>query len=271
MRASKVIRHLRNRTFLLAVRRSVSGRVRKVRKATKHANALYLLSGTRRRIRAYQDSIPPIDSYHIAIGNYFLDTLQSLNTASIVYSFGVGHEISFDTALVETYGCDVYMYDPTPSSADFMRNCRDPKLRFTELAIWTTDGTLTLYEPRDGGSASAVIVQGTKATEVPCVTMRTLMTMNNHEHIDVFKADIEGAALPVLTQMLEQEILPTQIVVELEAPVEPEDLDDYLRQVSQLRGSLQDKGYDEWLLPRRSARYYSIEMLFSRRSILHGQ
>ena len=42
------------------------------------------------------------------------------------------------------------------------------------------------------------------------------MTDLEHERIDVLEMDIEGAALFVLEHMLEEMILPDQIVVELE-------------------------------------------------------
>ena len=41
-----------------------------------------------------------------------------LNKESIVYSFGIGKEISFDLAIIEEFGLSVNAFDPTPNSIE---------------------------------------------------------------------------------------------------------------------------------------------------------
>ena len=96
-----------------------------------------------------------------------------------------------------------------------------------------------------------------------CKTMKDLMSDNGHRNIDVFKADIEGAALPILEQMLDQSIFPTQIIVEFERPLKDQtEIDDFFNRITAVRNKLNDQGYSEFILPRDIARYYSLEMLF---------
>jgi hypothetical protein len=49
-----------------------------------------------------------------------------LRADSIAYTVGVGEDISFDLALVNTYGCKVFAFDPTPIAVEFMRKSRLP-------------------------------------------------------------------------------------------------------------------------------------------------
>ena len=39
-----------------------------------------------------------------------------LTENSIVYSFGIGEDISFDLDIVRNHGCSVFGFDPTPKS-----------------------------------------------------------------------------------------------------------------------------------------------------------
>ena len=104
---------------------------------------------------------------------------------------------------------------------------------------------------------------GTDYFEATCVTMETLMKENQHDHISVFKADIEGAALPILKQMIENKIYPDQIVAEFERPTgDTVKVNHFFDELSTLRTQLSEAGYEEFLLPRKGAKYYSLEMLF---------
>lgn len=39
---------------------------------------------------------------------------DGISPESVVYSFGIGEDISFDTAFIATYGTTVHAFDPTP-------------------------------------------------------------------------------------------------------------------------------------------------------------
>ena len=250
-------------TLLKAGYTALSGRITKW---VKYHNVFYPFDSERILTRKVQQTIPLINGHHTKLGNYYLDKRLPLNEDSIVYSLGVLTNIQFDLAIAKQYGCKVFMYDPTPVSIEFMKTYEDhPHLRFFPWGVWTENTTLKFYLPLNGGSASAINGQSDQYFEAPCKTMVSLMKENGHTHIDVFKADIEGAALPVVEQLLEEEIYPNQLVVEFERPIH--DLDgniDFMYRLKAIRQRLQELGYEEFRLPRKTAKYFSFELLFTR-------
>ena len=52
-------------------------------------------------------------------GGHTLAT-AGLHTGSVVYSFGVGEDVSFDVALIQRFGSIVHAFDPTPRGSSRM-------------------------------------------------------------------------------------------------------------------------------------------------------
>src|SRR5665213_2396206 len=52
-------------------------------------------------------------------GGWYAPTYD-LYPGSIVYSAGVGQDISFDQALIGQCGCSIFAFDPTPHASDFV-------------------------------------------------------------------------------------------------------------------------------------------------------
>ncbi|MEM7012196.1 MAG: hypothetical protein AAF585_11995 [Verrucomicrobiota bacterium] len=46
--------------------------------------------------------------------------LDDLNEQSVVYSFGVGYDISFDLDLIEQKGCEIHAFVPTPAVREWL-------------------------------------------------------------------------------------------------------------------------------------------------------
>jgi FkbM family methyltransferase len=131
-----------------------------------------------------------------------------LNPASIVYTVGVGEDISFDLALVTTYGCKVFAFDPTPIAVQFISKNRLPgQMTFVPIGLSSKDGPETFYTPQVPGfhSFSQCIdpSQGT-STEIVCeaMTLKSIMERFNHSHVDLIKIDIEGFEYDVIEHML---------------------------------------------------------------------
>ena len=53
-----------------------------------------------------------------------------INQDSIVYSFGIGADISFDEAIIKNHNCTVYGFDPTPKSIDWIKNKKNIPEKF---------------------------------------------------------------------------------------------------------------------------------------------
>ncbi len=142
----------------------------------------------------------------------------ALSTDSIVYSFGVGQDASFDLALIESIGANVHAFDPTPRSLAWVEQQSWPaEFHFHAMGVAGQDGTLTLHAPPDPThvSFSPVARKGSgEAVEVPVRTVRSLMEQLGHERVDLIKADIEGAEYEMIDDLLAHGPRPGQLLLE---------------------------------------------------------
>ena len=212
-----------------------------------------------------------------SMGNYcaFPDLLTA---DSVVYSFGVGGDIRFDLALSEASPCSVHLFDPTPRSIRFMEGYSDsPRLAFHPWGIWTTDGPVrffsdvTLVTGADGDpmhdyrSGSITNITGSDNWfEAECFTLPSIMRQLEHDHVDLLKMDIEGAALEVMEHLLSTDIRPSQIIVEFEAPRENTHLGPFLERIGRIVERLKADGYDLWPLDRGRFHTDSVELFAAR-------
>lgn len=265
--SQKLIRNLKEGTFFKNVPVAVKNRLLK-RVST--MNLFYFFDRERVMTKKYGEQIRKIGAGGVEIGNYHLHKQVKLDKDSIIYSLGIGTDIAFDLAIHRKYGCAVWMYDPTPESIAFMKQYDDHAfLKFHPLGVWVEDKIVRFYRPKLGGSSSLLYFEQSNDQyfDAECVTMDTIMKQNQHDHISVFKADIEGAALPILKQMIQKQIFPEQIVVEFERPrKDMVKIQDFFSEISDLRSRLKEAHYEEFLLPRKRSKYYSLEMLFVKKS-----
>ena len=85
----------------------IKGKVRRFRKVVRS------LLGTDVRVR------PTLAVPTMTLGNAHAEWTfcpTGLDESSVVYSVGIGEDVSFDTALIERFGVAVYAFDPTPRS-----------------------------------------------------------------------------------------------------------------------------------------------------------
>ena len=149
-------------------------------------------------------------------GFYVVDHLLSKD--SIVYSCGVGEDISFDLAVMAQYGLNVYAFDPTPLAIKFIGETSVPPLfHFEAIGIGNRDETTKFYLSTDERDISASIIDKQDHAECINVEMQkisTIMKRLTHQRIDLLKMDIEGSEYAVLENMLEEEIFPKQLCIE---------------------------------------------------------
>ena len=61
-----------------------------------------------------------------------------VSAGGTAYCAGVGYDISFDLALIERYGCEVWAFDPTPAVIEWVDGLRAPaRWHFEPVGLWS--------------------------------------------------------------------------------------------------------------------------------------
>lgn len=144
-----------------------------------------------------------------------------LNQDSIVYSFGIGEDISFDKEIISRHGCKVYAFDPTPRSISWVKEQVLPKnFYFHDFGISSQTGSLDFYLPLSKDRVSGSVIKHLNVSNKITVRMKSLNDIANdlrHSNIDVLKMDIEGSEYGILgdiDQILGKGLNIIQILVE---------------------------------------------------------
>lgn len=146
-----------------------------------------------------------------------------LGPGAIVYSGGVGKDLSLDRLFIEDFGAIVHAFDPTPAAAAWVEEQSLPKnLNFHARGLAGADGTMTLYPRvrRDGTLSDdmytlvAEDASRPHAVDVPVSTVTTIMGMLDHDALDMLKIDVEGSEYEIIDQLLATDHRPAQLLIE---------------------------------------------------------
>jgi len=138
---------------------------------------------------------------------------------SIVYSLGVGTDISFDLSVIHRFGVHVYAFDPTPMATAWIRAQAVPeRFHVQQYGVADFDGVADFGLPGDPENPS-FSYRGRQDKDIPIVKcevrrLRTLMEMLGHTKIDLLKMDIEGAEYEVIDDFLAEDLPVKQLLVE---------------------------------------------------------
>ena len=188
-------------------------------------------------------------------GGWYVPKNMNLNSDSIVYSGGVGEDISFDLLLQTKYDCNIVLIDPTTKSIKHYNEVKQfytkkipfsgcinsdyypriaslhpnlEKICYIDIGLWNCKDTLKFYKQTNEDYVSQSLIQnmfGSEYDVVPVDTIKNVMNQHNHTHIDLLKLDIEGAEIEVINQMLDDHIYPSYILVELDLMMKKKDPD----------------------------------------------
>lgn len=178
---------------------------------------------------------------------------------SIVYSFGVGDDISFDHALIDQYNLNVFAFDPTPTSVEWMKGQKTAeKFHFYPFGLSDYDGRLKLF-PRitRRGKSKEMFTMANEgnldedAIELPVHRLKTIQRLLNHNHIDILKMDIEAAEYRVIDDILKCDINPYQILAEFHHRFDNVDKRKTLEAINKLNNA----GYDIFFISQLGREY----------------
>jgi FkbM family methyltransferase len=140
-----------------------------------------------------------------------------LGPTAVVYSFGVGRDLSFERALIERFGVTVHAFDPTPHALEWVRSQQLPdRLVVHGLGLADRDGTARFIPSERVGDENFSMVRQTgigDAIDAPVRRFVTLAALVGAAP-DLVKMDIEGAEYSVLPDMLASGFRPRQLMIE---------------------------------------------------------
>jgi len=154
-------------------------------------------------------------------GGWIIPENNILNENSIIYSGGVGEDISFDIKLQSKYGCNIILIDPTQKALNHYKECiqyfKDKDFRFT--------GNIQndYYKEIEISQSLIQNMFGDNYDIVDVDSIKSIMNKNNHNKVDLLKIDIEGAENIVLEQMLDDKIYPKYLCIEFDLIIKNKD------------------------------------------------
>tara|TARA_B110000908_G_C10199021_1_gene424422 strand:+ start:736 stop:1422 length:687 start_codon:yes stop_codon:yes gene_type:complete len=188
-------------------------------------------------------------------GGWYIPTDIQLNENSVIYSGGVGEDMSFDLLLLSKYNSQIILIDPTNKAKrhyiettlyfqdkaknrfkgniqpDYYTTIQDIDVSFDSFTyipfgLWNKETTLKFYKQSNKDYVSQSIIDGMFTEEYDIIqtkTIQQIMKENNHTHIDLLKLDIEGAEIEVLHNMLDNAIYPTYLCIEFDLYLQRKD------------------------------------------------
>lgn len=146
---------------------------------------------------------------------------EGIGRNSIVYSFGVGEDISWDLGMIERFGVEIHAFDPSPLSIRWIAGKELPGgLIFHPFGLAGEDGEIAFHEPPDPGAKSLRVADTAEGCargqiyRLPVHRLESIQEMLGHRHIDILKMDIEGAEYDVIEDMVNAAGNISQLLIE---------------------------------------------------------
>jgi FkbM family methyltransferase len=144
-----------------------------------------------------------------------------LTSQSIVYSIGLGEDTSWDEGILSRHNLQIWGFDPTPKSLEYVRNRKQLQVENFHLVpegLATTPGTRIFTKPKDANHVSMRSGNHSDMGETIEISVNSLeqwMTTFHHSHIDILKMDVEGSEYDVLEEWIRTNYFPfDQLLVE---------------------------------------------------------
>lgn len=181
-----------------------------------------LLRRAKERIDRVRAGSPSLECNKQSLGSAYGShtiCLDDLAVGSVIYSAGIGEDISFDLALIERTGAAVHGFDPTPRSLAWLKTQDLPdRFHVHDYGLADFDGTAMFNPPKNPEHISHTILDRPEtsegAFEVQLRRVATIAKELGHAKIDVLKLDIEGAEYDVLDDLEKGDVVVDQMLIE---------------------------------------------------------
>ena len=168
----------------------------------------------RHRLRRSFDSlysVPFAEKETIGLLSQWTIVTSHLGPDAVIYSGGVGEDISFERELIRRFGVRIHIFDPAPVAVHTIALVNNDRLLFKPLGLAASTAARFSI---GGGTDSSTWLKAGGSESLPCTSIAREMEMNGHDSIDLLKIDIEGFEYEVLESCLAKEIPIKQICVE---------------------------------------------------------
>ncbi len=181
-----------------------------------------VLRRAKERIDRVRAGSPKLDCKKDTLGSAYGShtvNLEGLSADSVVYSGGIGEDISFDLAMIERTGATVHAFDPTPRSLEWLKTQELPeKFHVHGHGLASFDGTAMFSPPKNPDHISHTILDraetSSDAFEVQLHRLSTVAKELGHDVIDVLKLDVEGAEYDILDDLEKGDLVVNQMLIE---------------------------------------------------------
>lgn len=143
-----------------------------------------------------------------------------LSDTPLIYSFGIGEDISFDRFLIDRFDSTVFGFDPTPRAQQWLTSQDLPtEFNFRPYGIAPESGVFEFNLPKNKSHVSGSLlphhaVDRQNSLKVSMKSFGDICDELGHSEIDIVKMDIEGSEYEVLPTIVKSEISVRQILVE---------------------------------------------------------
>ncbi|MDD8020006.1 MAG: FkbM family methyltransferase [Acidobacteriota bacterium] len=134
---------------------------------------------------------------HLGDGGKWICNPQRLGEKPVIYSIGVGEDISFDTDMAGLFGAQVFMFDPNPEVSknlppkDEGYECGAGRLFYQAVGLGPVSA--------EKGKEWELTINGQRC---PAKSLADLAASLGHQSVDILKMDIEGGEYAALHQIL---------------------------------------------------------------------
>jgi FkbM family methyltransferase len=156
---------------------------------------------------------------------------------AVIYSGGVGEDITFEQELIRRFGVKIHIFDPSPVAKRTIALANSDHLLFRPIGLSASDNGSFVV---GGGTADRTWLRAGGSGNVPCTTIPREMATNGHSSIDLLKIDIEGFEYEVLENCFAERIPIKQICVEFHDFFP----DVHRSQTNKMIRAIESRGYD---------------------------